>query len=223
MPLEKLLRPGDGRKSRLRNAQNEMVSASRILRNAPRAAASYLTLKLTGRRPEAPWISYDATRRLDGLLGLQMHVLEYGTGMSTLWFARRVASVIAVDDLDEWIAFQRRGMKARGVSNVTLVHATEEQSYCYPDGALARSFDFIMIDGRFRDACAMAALELIKPGGHVYLDNTDIRTPNEIAGSIGDARELLIRAAAERGGGMEEFNDFPPALLHATTGHLFRL
>ena len=52
-----------------------MVSASRILRNAPRAAASYLTLKLTARRPEAPCISYDATRRLYWLLCLQMHVL----------------------------------------------------------------------------------------------------------------------------------------------------
>jgi predicted O-methyltransferase YrrM len=213
--LAKLIRPGDGRKSRLRNARDVPVGVGRIIRNGPRALISAARLKVTGTRPQVPWICYDAIAELDRLLKPEMHVLEFGSGMSTLWFAERVASVISVDDSAEWIAFQEQGIRDRGISNVTLVHAGSKAAYTRPaDGP----FDFILIDGLYRDTCAKEALSLIKPGGLVYLDNSDVRVFNEQDGNLDDARDLLTDNAWST----KAFVDFVPTILFVSTGHLFQ-
>lgn len=213
--LDKLIRPGDGRKSRLRNARDVPVSGSRLVRNGPRALASAARLKLTGTRPRLPWICYDAIAALDAVLKPDMRVLEYGSGMSTLWFADRVASVISVDDSADWIAFQRKGMKERGITNVELVHAADEAAYTHPAEG---KFDFILIDGLYRDSCAREALSQIKSGGYVYLDNSDVRVFNKQDGNLDNARNLLMEHAVS----YEAFVDFAPTVLFVTTGHLFK-
>lgn len=213
--FSRLIAPGDGRKTRLRNARDIPVSMSRLLRNGPRAAASFLRFKLTGGRPKLPWISYDGIVALDTFLRPDMAVLEYGSGMSTLWFAERVASVVSVDDSAEWIDFQRQGMVKRGIANVTLVHASTKEAYIRPAGG---PFDFILIDGRYRDACAEQALQLLKPGGAIYLDNSDVTRFNDLDGNLDDARDILTSRAKST----ETFVDFVPTVLWVSTGKLFR-
>jgi len=199
----------------LRNARDIPVSLGRLVRNGPRALGSFLRFKLTGGRPRLPWISYDAIRTLDGLLKPDMTVLEYGSGMSTLWLAERVRSVVSVDDSAEWIAYQREGMQRRGISNVTLVHAADKATYSRPAEG---PFDFILIDGRYRDECARQALRLLKPGGAIYLDNSDVVRFSDLDGNLDDARELLARDA----GSVEAFVDFVPTVLFVSTGHLYQ-
>ncbi len=66
---------------------------------------------LNGKLPldlELPWFSYAAIEFLDSWLSPPMKVCEYGSGGSTLFFARRVKSnekfnVIVVDGTEEWI------------------------------------------------------------------------------------------------------------------------
>ena len=63
----------------------------------PHSVATTIWLKLTGRRPETPWLGYRAVKCLDELIEPDWRILEFGSGMSTSWFARRCASVLSRD------------------------------------------------------------------------------------------------------------------------------
>ena len=224
--FEKLLRPGDGRRNRWRTARDEPVPLSRLLRNAPRALGTFVMARLFDHRPTQPWIGYDAIRRLDTILRPDMAALEYGSGMSTMWFARRVGSIIAVEDDAKWGAFQRTKLVRERIANVEIVISNDREGYLRPPAVATQmergGFDFIMIDGRYRDGCAEAAVGMIKPGGAIYLDNSDVTQFNNLDGNLENARQTLQSAALERGGSVEAFVDFAPGLLFATSGHLYR-
>lgn len=219
----KLLKPGDGRSGRWRNARDEPVTGSRVLRNFPRAVGTFLLSRGLGYRPTQPWIGYDAIARLNELLRPDMRALEYGSGMSTMWFARRVKDITAVEDSAEWAGFQRKQLARKNYHNVEIIDASTKDAYVRPPaaGLAPAAFDFIMIDGRWRDACAEAAIEVVKPGGLVYLDNSDVTQFNSLDGNVQRARDLLEAAALGRGGKVEHFLDFAPGLLFATSGHLY--
>ena len=55
---------------------------------------------INGKTPldlEVPWFSYAAIDFLDGFLRPGMMVCEYGSGGSTLFFSKRVRSVVSID------------------------------------------------------------------------------------------------------------------------------
>lgn len=224
--LEKLIRPGDGRRSRWRNARDEPVPPKLLLRNAPRALATFALARLFDYRPTQPWICYDAIRRLDEILRPDMAALEYGSGMSTMWFARRVGSIVAVEDDSGWAEFQQRKLVREKIHNAEIIIAGDREGYVRPpvvsEQAERGGFDFIMIDGRYRDACAEAAIGMIRPGGIIYLDNSDVTQFNDLDGNVENARRTLQEAASKRGGSVEAFVDFAPGVLFASSGHLFR-
>lgn len=225
--LSKLIKPGDGRKSRLHDAQNHRVSIFRLIRNGRRAVATALLVKFANKRPTQPWISCDAIEMLELLLTSSSRVLEYGSGMSTVWYASHSQSVISVEDDASWAEFQRRSFAERRIDNAELVVATERDEYVSAGGRAAPAsgdkFDLIMIDGRFRDACAERALELVAPGGSVYLDNSDVTRFNELDGDVGRDKRLLVDAAEKSGGKAIDFVDLSPGCLHPTGGTRVRL
>lgn len=44
-----------------------------------------------------PWLTYPAVQFLEGRIRAEFRVFEYGSGSSTLWWSRRVASVVSCD------------------------------------------------------------------------------------------------------------------------------
>src|SRR5215204_4452964 len=60
---------------------------------------------LNGKTPldlELPWFSYAAIDFLQDFLQSGMSVCEFGSGGSTLFFARRVKSVYSIEDNPKW-------------------------------------------------------------------------------------------------------------------------
>lgn len=108
-----------------------------------------------------PWLSVAATAYLGRLLRLDMHVLEHGSGGSTLWLAERVATVDSVESNPLWL----NAVKDKATANVTL--------WCsIPDG----QFDLLLIDGEPLEERAdwlRNAHNLVVPGGVVVLDNAN--------------------------------------------------
>src|SRR5947207_1419073 len=78
---------------------------------------------LNGKMPldlELPWFSYAAIDFLEGWLKPQMTVCEYGSGGSTLFFARRVKSVYSIEDNPKWLELVTKRLEHKCVGNVTL-------------------------------------------------------------------------------------------------------
>src|SRR3954447_6175598 len=69
---------------------------------------------------EIPWFSYAAIDFLENFLQPHMTVCEYGSGGSTLFFSRRVKSVVSIEDNRTWFDLVSRRVKEKGIQNVSL-------------------------------------------------------------------------------------------------------
>jgi hypothetical protein len=114
-----------------------------------------------------------------------MHILEWGSGGSTLWFADRLpdgASLTSIEHDRDWYSRVRRCIGER--SNVQLllceptgpvgVNATIEEENPsslenYINAVSSTKFDVIIVDGVARVSCMERAQVMLKPGGTVFL------------------------------------------------------
>lgn len=219
--LHRVISGKDQRPSRFHDESGQLVGLA-ALANLPRALASTLLLRLLGRRPERPWISYRAAARLEELMDRDWQVLEFGSGMSTLWLARRCAGVTSIESDPAWYQRTAALLARRQADNVQLrlrQGSAYEDLSDLPDGA----FDLALVDGIRRAECCAALLPKLKRGGWVYLDNADRAGAQPPSPDLAEAKALLTRAAAERGGVVESYVDFVPTSLVVSEGLLVRL
>ena len=195
------------RKSRLHDEMGRMVSPGLLLRHAPQAVGGALLRRTTGRLPERPWISYEAQNAIARLCATRpVRMLEFGSGQSTLWYARRTAELISIENDRGW--HRHLAPKLAGLEKVEYRLARNRAEYAKPE--VEGQFDVIMIDGAWRDACARFATAHLAPGGAIYLDNSD-KGAGGASGDVPRARALLIDFAEASGLPWREITDFAPA------------
>jgi predicted O-methyltransferase YrrM len=113
-----------------------------------------------------PWLAPDVIERLESLIQPDWEILEHGSGGSTLWFAERAKSVTAFEDDPDWQMIVR----SKAPENVTVYSAVDGVSLTF------NNFDLCLIDGepvRHRVRWIEDAVQLVKPGGWVVLDNAN--------------------------------------------------
>jgi predicted O-methyltransferase YrrM len=136
-----------------------------------------------------PWMKYREIRVMEDLLtGLRpARALEWGAGYGTFHFSRLLqhgGEWIAIEHDPAWAARIRTG-----APHNVQVHAVppekEPWSWDRGDGtygdfreyvefpARFGEFDFILVDGRAREACLRKARELLAPGGVVVLHDAN--------------------------------------------------
>jgi len=174
------------------------------------AIATGLLLKINGSRPAVPWISYRATRTIKGLARKDWKILECGSGMSTLWLSQHCEFLHSIESNPGWHEKVKSIIEEKGLKNIKYELRSPE-TYAdfssYEDGY----FDFVLIDGLKRDACVRNIESKVKPGGYIYLDNTD-QEPQ--------AEKDLLEVIKRRGGSLSYFTDFAPTCFHVTQGAL---
>jgi len=118
-----------------------------------------------------PWLTYPAIEFLARRVRPDLTVFEYGSGASTLWWASRVARVVAVEHDAGWA----RDLSGRLPANASVHHVPLEGGEGYARAAAAQGmlFDVVVIDGRDRVRCVPAAIEALRPAGVIVFDNTD--------------------------------------------------
>jgi hypothetical protein len=114
-----------------------------------------------------PWYTYPALEYLSSLNFGGQAVLEFGSGASSLWWARRAARVLSVEHDARWLETTR----AQAPANLELKLATDEAGYVA--AGADRRFDVIVIDGIHRARCAQALGPLMADAALVILDNSD--------------------------------------------------
>lgn len=177
--------------------------------NVPR----YIAHNLISRKPpvelELPWFSYGAIDFLENYLQKETRVFEFGSGGSTLFFAQRARSVVAVEDNAHWCELVAAKIAARKINNVDLRHVpvtfTIEEAFAssaYVNAVRESTFNVIIVDGaewtpNARPICFRAAEKQIAPGGIIVVDDSwryrELRQTHrakrvEIFESVGPAR-----------------------------------
>jgi hypothetical protein len=218
--LRYLLSGRDGRKSRLHDARGESISFARLSKNGPKALASWVSLKLLKKRYPRPWISYDACKEIENRFrNKKWSALEFGSGMSTLWFAAHATRISSVEHHPEW--FEMIKPKLPGKVDYKLEEKPEDYIKFKKDSV--EQFDFILIDGPLRAECFRNHMHLVKPNGMIYLDNSDANSSSDEPGEIDLAVKLMEEFAASKGATIERFTDFSPASLFVTSGLMVTL
>ncbi len=165
-------------------------------------ASKWIKSLLPGHSPltdKLPWYTFRAIEQLNEYLDKNKLVFEYGSGASTLYFAQNAKHVVAIEHDEEWYNILSSILQQNSIGNVDLFFIPpkpllekidyNESSYTsfmskynehdfknyvkkildYPPN----SFDLICIDGRSRASCFPHALERIKNGGKILLDNSE--------------------------------------------------
>lgn len=207
--LRRLLQGDPGKRSRFRDFEGHLPPPAAWL-FFPQSVASTLRWKLLRQRSVRPWLGYRAARRIASIVTTGTRVLEFGSGMSTIWFARRGAQVLSYEADPRWYA-----EVSEALSRVPGHQARIElQLPPYRADLLqGQSFDFALVDGADRDGAALAALAAVESGGHIYLDNADVPLPDH----------HQARAKLTGSGTVEWFTDFTPDHVFVSTGLLVRV
>ncbi|MFZ5812951.1 MAG: methyltransferase domain containing protein [Thermodesulfobacteriota bacterium] len=175
------------------------TSPAQRLRRLARAVLYLPTRARQMLDPAYPWINAGAVRFLRAGLRPDMRGFEFGSGRSTLFFSRRVASLVTVEHNEKWRRKVTALLMRSRAENVTLTFlppgaatavdtprpavwkslglaprlpefaAYFDHILSYPD----EHFDFVLVDGRARVECAINAMEKIRPGGWLILDNSE--------------------------------------------------
>lgn len=206
---------GDGlRRSRLHTYGGKRLDAGGFA-YLPHAVWSAVALKVFGYRTKAPWLSYRGVREIDRLVRPDWRVLEFGSGMSSRFFAARCAQLVSIESDADWYERMRPTLEAAEGCQVDY-RLRSEADYAALDDVPDSTFDLALVDGLQYDRTAATAVRKVRPGGYIYMDNSDIPYKE-----FRDGRQTLIDAAEP--GSVRFFVDFSPFWLSVNEGMLVRL
>lgn len=159
-----------------------------------------------------PWLNYKSKRWLDEYIKPGMNVFEYGTGGSTLYFLGNRCKPVSIEHDRQWYQNVQQAIGESGnkhsAYHLIQPQQTEQTNPQYRSeypGYENMSFeeyvrkietfdngffDIILIDGRARVDCLRHAIEKVRPGGTIILDNAERDRYQNILSSFKDFKIL---------------------------------
>lgn len=113
---------------------------------------------------QMPWYTRPCLEVIDKWDFKNKYVFEYGVGYSTIWYRSRGAYVWGVDSNQNWVDLANDDFPR------IQLHQNAEDYVKFISRSI-NIFDIVIIDGSFRDDCTEYALQNLKPGGKLILDN----------------------------------------------------
>ncbi|MDO8431610.1 MAG: hypothetical protein Q7S58_04285 [Candidatus Binatus sp.] len=162
---EHLIAGSDFKRTRFHDEKGDLVDFAGAL-FAPQALFSAIGARYFGYRSATPWISYRAVKFLDRAIERDWRVIEFGSGMSTLWLAERCGWLHSIESDPGWYRLVSSRLKQSGSIRYELRGVEEYPDVSdYPDG----SIDFALVDGIWRAGCIEQVAPKIRRGGeHKY-------------------------------------------------------
>jgi len=143
---------------------------------------------------DVPWWTFKATGIVEDHLRKfpEAKVFEWGSGASTVWLAKRVASVVTVEHDIGWAEMVEKitpenvqlvlvetpplmGFETEVKSSKSGASSLDYAKYVQVISEKHDQYDLIVIDGRAREACLELALKHLKPEGMIVFDNVERR------------------------------------------------
>jgi len=118
-----------------------------------------------------PWVTYPFFYFIKERLKDDFEIFEYGTGFSTLYYAKIVKKIYTVEDDVGWY----KEMKTQASDNVILYlnQINEENKYEQSIHISNKYFDLVIIDGRKRVKCILEGLKRLNQRGVIILDDSE--------------------------------------------------
>jgi len=135
--------------------------------------------------PITPWVAQNFIPVLDSYIRPTDIGFEYGSGNSTIWLAQRVKDLTSVEHDKRWHEIVSGRLRERSISNVEYIICSDKEGTGRHDddrgantqyagileGKPADSLDFVFVDGIYRSYCSMIAINKVRSGGCVIVDD----------------------------------------------------
>lgn len=128
------------------------------------------TMSIDAENNPIPWMTYSSVFYLSQLDLSDCDIFEWGSGNSTLYFSKRAKSVTTIESNKDWYQYVSKTKP----DNVDL-NLADVESYAKIIQNKNKKYDIISIDGDIfrRFECAYYAVEYLKKGGMIIVDNSD--------------------------------------------------
>lgn len=134
---------------------------------------------------DSPWLTPDSIKILDSLLLKTDIGFEYGSGRSTIWLAKRVQKLLSVEHNIKWYEYVSKEINKCQLENVEYHHIQKQETLnlefmerYVKTINLCTGYDFVLIDGILRDHCTKTAIDKLKSGGILIIDNVNWYLPS---------------------------------------------
>jgi hypothetical protein len=124
-----------------------------------------------------PWVTYSFIDFIKDRLNKKQKVFEYGSGSSTLFYAKRVDRVVSVEHDENWF----NKILNTKPQNAEMIFTKLERGGEYSKKAalLGEKFDIIIVDGRDRVNCCKESIHALSSSGVMVLDDSERPEYNE--------------------------------------------
>ena len=134
---------------------------------------------------DKPWLTKKANEYLGKNINKKMIGLEFGSGRSTLFFAKKLKKLVSVENNQDWYVKVQSLLQEQKIKNVDyrIAHVDNDKPDIsnyhkiideFKDG----NFDFILIDGAIRDLCSLKAIYKLNSSGLLVIDNVNWFLPS---------------------------------------------
>ena len=154
----------------VRNALELQLSSTSGLRQLGWGLSRKLGVPVDQDGEPIPWYTYPSIRFLEPRIPTDAVVFEYGSGQSTLWWAKRTAKVVSVEHNREWADRLRRRLPDKAE---VLFHDAQSDAYVQAANRYGGRYDIVVIDGRRRVKSVMNCLDGLSERGVIIWDNSE--------------------------------------------------
>lgn len=155
-----------------------------------------------------PWVTYSFIDFIKDRLHKELTIFEYGSGNSTLFYAKRVKRVVSVEHDEAW--FQKIVAKKAANAEMIFTELDTDGAYSQKAKMLGEKFHVIIVDGRDRVHCCKHSIAALAIDGVLILDDSERQVYQE-------ARAFL------KNGGFKElsFSGISPGLFYNKATSVF--
>jgi hypothetical protein len=116
------------------------------------------------------FLNYPVLALLEKRLKSCFRLLEFGSGYSTAFFAKRVGEVVSIEHEDGWL--NRVRQLTSEFPNIHLTHVPLGPEYFKAAAQAGGKFQVILVDGRLRNECAMHSIPSLSEDGVLIWDDS---------------------------------------------------
>ncbi len=191
----------------------------------PRYLWHRLVLQLYHRRfPDHPWLTETANSVLSTVLKSTDRGIEFGSGRSTLWIAERVGLLTSVEHDPGWHRSIAESIEQKGLKNVRYLFREKDVPEPTPidwdergmesayvgviDEFHDESLDFCFVDGIYRGPCALKAINKVRAGGLIVVDNVHFWLPRPTSAFVPVSAPKKFMRSSEDGPASSQWASF---------------
>jgi hypothetical protein len=114
-----------------------------------------------------PWMTYSFIDFIEERLNKELEIFEFGSGNSTIFFAKRVKNVMAAEHNAKW--HDKVKDKVPNNAEVKLVALTDYENSI----DIIKQYDIIIVDGERRNECIVNSIKALTKQGVIILDDSE--------------------------------------------------